>query len=80
MCSIMGYFKKGADRQLFEKGFAATVSRGPDDSRITEFDDGILGFHRLAIMGLTEAGMQPFTLGLSDLLRRQILSCRRRRG
>ncbi|MBR1624209.1 MAG: asparagine synthase B, partial [Clostridia bacterium] len=28
--------------------------------RITEVKGGLLGFHRLAIMGLTEKGMQPF--------------------
>ena len=44
------------------KGFEKTVSRGPDDSRTVITPDGILGFHRLAIMGLNENGMQPFTL------------------
>ena len=31
-------------------------------SRVLETPDGILGFHRLAIMGLTDEGMQPFCL------------------
>ena len=31
-----------------------TVSRGPDDSRIVDTGHGLLGFHRLAIMGLTD--------------------------
>ena len=39
-----------------------TVSRGPDDSRVTQAGDGLLAFHRLSIMGLTPEGMQPFTL------------------
>ena len=60
MCSIMTYCKKGADMKLFEDGFKETVSRGPDDSRIIELEDGIMGFHRLAIMGLHPEGMQPF--------------------
>ena len=30
MCSIMGMKKAAASRKAFEKGFAATVSRGPD--------------------------------------------------
>lgn len=30
--------------------------------RIISFDGGILGFQRLAIMGLSESGMQPFVL------------------
>ena len=46
----------------FKKGFDRTVSRGPDDSRIIDTGKGLLGFHRLAIMGLTPSGMQPFEL------------------
>ena len=63
MCSIMGYCGKGVSLKEFRDGFDATVSRGPDDSRIVDTGNGILGFHRLAIMGLTDAGMQPFSLG-----------------
>ena len=42
------------------KHFDRTLSRGPDMSRLTEIPCGCLGFHRLAIMGLNESGMQPF--------------------
>ena len=62
MCGIMGYCGKSATMQAFEQGFQKTVSRGPDQSRIIELPSGIIGFHRLAIMGLTESGMQPFRL------------------
>ena len=62
MCSIMGYCKPGVSVQTFEKGLRETVSRGPDESRITDIGKGLLGFHRLSIMGLTPAGMQPFEL------------------
>ena len=62
MCSIMGYCGAGAADSVFLKGFAATKSRGPDDSRIVDTGKGLLGFHRLAIMGLTPEGMQPFEL------------------
>lgn len=62
MCSIMGYDGKDLTKEEFEKALEATVSRGPDDTRIVETKSGILGFHRLAIMGLSEEGMQPFTL------------------
>ena len=44
----------------FEEHFAATTSRGPDMCRVIEVGDCVLGFQRLAIMGLTESGMQPF--------------------
>ena len=83
MCSIMGYCGAGAAPEAFEEGFARTVSRGPDDSRIVDTGKGLLAFHRLAIMGLTPEGMQPFALGGSyvvcngeiydfDLLRREL--------
>ena len=62
MCSIMGYCGCSADSDAFKKGFEQTVSRGPDDSRIVDTGNGLLGFHRLAIMGLTPSGMQPFSL------------------
>ena len=65
MCSIMGYCSRNAAMDLFEKGFEKTISRGPDDSRIVDTGEGILGFRRLAIMGLTPSGMQPFQLGKS---------------
>ena len=62
MCSIMGYCGSGATFDSFKKGFDRTVSRGPDDSRIIDTGKGLLGFLRLAIMGLTHSGMQPFEL------------------
>ncbi|MBP5250415.1 MAG: asparagine synthetase B, partial [Lachnospiraceae bacterium] len=62
MCSIMGYCGSAADIQKFKEGFERTISRGPDDSRIVNTGNGLLGFHRLAIMGLTPSGMQPFEL------------------
>ena len=43
-------------------GFLQTLSRGPDDSRVIDTGNGLLGFHRLSIMGLTPSGMQPFEM------------------
>ena len=62
MCSIMGYCGSGAALEDFREAFDRTLSRGPDDSRVIDTGKGLLGFHRLAIMGLTPAGMQPFEL------------------
>ncbi len=64
MCSIIGYCGPVTDLDAFQAGFQRTVSRGPDDSRVVKAGEGLLGFHRLAIMGLTPEGMQPF--GLED--------------
>ena len=60
MCSIMGYCGKSMPVTTFQKGFDKTISRGPDDTRIINTGNGLLGFHRLAIMGLQPEGMQPF--------------------
>lgn len=62
MCSIMGYCGSGATDEMFYKGFMKTESRGPDSSRIVDTGKGLLGFHRLSIMGMTDSGMQPFQL------------------
>ena len=62
MCSIMGFCGCGAAYDVFKQHFDETVSRGPDDSRIVDTGYGLLGFHRLAIMGLHPEGMQPFSL------------------
>ena len=63
MCSIMGYCGTVMTIKDFKTGFDKTVSRGPDMSRIIDTGKGLLGFHRLAIMGLDESGMQPFAFG-----------------
>ena len=62
MCSIMGFSKKTRTKAEILPYFDRTRSRGPDMSRIVETPSGWLCFHRLAIMGLTPAGMQPFSL------------------
>ena len=62
MCSIIGYCGPCRDRAAFSTAFSRTKSRGPDDTRIIRTGQGLLGFHRLAIMGLSPEGMQPFAL------------------
>ena len=62
MCSIMGMEGYDVPMEKFKEGFDATISRGPDMSRIIDVKNGVLAFHRLAIMGLNESGMQPFEL------------------
>ena len=57
----MGYIGSRIPEEEFRLGFDMTVSRGPDMSRIEKLNNGFLGFHRLAIMGLTDKGMQPFS-------------------
>ncbi|MBR6114009.1 MAG: asparagine synthase B [Oscillospiraceae bacterium] len=62
MCSIIGFTSDTIPPEEFRPFFDRTVSRGPDMSRVEKAGEGWLGFHRLAIMGLHEEGMQPFHL------------------
>lgn len=63
MCSIMGYNGFSISEEALQKGLAATASRGPDMEMMIKLPHGVLGFQRLAIMGLDESGMQPFHAG-----------------
>ena len=58
----MGFTKKSRTREEILPYFDRTLSRGPDMSSVVETPSGWLCFHRLAIMGLDESGMQPFSL------------------
>ncbi len=60
MCSILGYCRSDVPKDRVEEMLSRTISRGPDDSRVVSTGRGYLGFNRLAIMGLTPEGMQPF--------------------
>ncbi|WP_297565846.1 asparagine synthase B [uncultured Faecalibaculum sp.] len=62
MCTVIGTRSSFISEQDLTKALEATTSRGPDDMRIMKHNAGILGFQRLAIMGLTPEGMQPFAL------------------
>ncbi|MBR1566656.1 MAG: asparagine synthetase B, partial [Oscillospiraceae bacterium] len=62
MCSIMGFTSGVPSPEAFMPFFERTKSRGPDMSRVEKAGNGYLCFHRLAIMGLHEEGMQPFHL------------------
>ncbi len=65
MCSIMGFTTGTLTPEQAKQYFERTVSRGPDMSRMLTRKGHCLCFHRLAIMGLDESGMQPFTMGNS---------------
>ena len=63
MCSIIGFSSLSYDRETIVPYFDRTKSRGPDDTRYWTDGKTLLGFHRLAIMGLHDEGMQPFVKG-----------------
>ena len=60
MCSILFYAGKDMSEETLEGYLERTQMRGPDDRRVVRTPFGLLGFARLAIMGLTPEGMQPF--------------------
>lgn len=68
MCTIMAAAGSAISREEFETAFARTKYRGPDDTRVEVNKKGIMGFHRLSIMGLTPEGMQPFELDGSKVV------------
>ena len=67
MCAILTYEGEIAE-ELFKEMLEKTASRGPDMSRIEKVDKGLLGFNRLSIMGLTQEGMQPFSLNKNKVV------------
>ena len=62
MCGILVSTDVQIEMSDFESGLDVLRKRGPDDRRIMKIPEGIIGFQRLAIMGVDESGMQPFVL------------------
>lgn len=62
MCSIMYSSDTKIKLEDFIESFERLKYRGPDMTNIINDETGIWGFHRLAIMDLSEDGMQPFNL------------------
>jgi asparagine synthase (glutamine-hydrolysing) len=63
MCGIFAVFgNKLPTKEDIEKCMATLKNRGPEFSTYKQFGNVIMGFTRLAINGLTEAGHQPITV------------------
>ena len=62
MCGFLVSTDQLIDLKRFKQGLDNIALRGPDSTRCEVVDGGIMAFKRLAIMGLNEAGMQPFHL------------------
>ncbi len=56
MCGILGGNHSGWN---YDKGITCMRHRGPDGIRVSRMPDFTLAFARLAIMDLSEQGMQP---------------------
>ena len=68
MCCVMGFLSERYSPEQIRPVFDRTKSRGPDDTRLETIPGGVLCFHRLAIMGLHDEGMQPFSLGKNKVV------------
>lgn len=68
MCTVIGYQGDKDAKDILMHAMQKTYSRGPDDQKIKSFGSCILGFQRLAIMGLSDEGMQPFQLNQDALV------------
>jgi len=62
MCTIIAYAGTTLSFDQFRQALSRTASRGPDMELEARAGSGWLGFNRLAIMGTTIDGMQPFNL------------------
>ena len=65
MCSIIGFISDFVSPDSVRSQFEKSISRGPDQvrfERVCNNNNAYLGFNRLAIMDLSETGMQPFHL------------------
>ena len=64
MCGIWARIGSSVDPSMIKKSLEKLVARGPEGTQITQVDeDVVFGFTRLAINGLTNAGMQPYSKG-----------------
>ena len=77
MCGIFYYesIGRGSDKripmpmlQTLQQNFAKICHRGPDNSRFIVNGHRCIGFHRLAINGLTSTGDQPFAFDDCELV------------
>ena len=63
MCGIFAYIGKDHSTELIKTQFTLGKSRGPESSVFITPDEGVyLGFHRLAINGLSDESNQPFDI------------------
>lgn len=60
MCGIMAFYGEYLDHQVLKQSFEMISYRGPDRTSYHTESNLFLGFHRLAIMDLSDNGQQPF--------------------
>ncbi len=68
MCGFMVVLDKTLSKKQFISHFNKIQYRGPDNTNIISDKFGLWGFHRLAIMDLSNHGNQPFNLNQKRLV------------
>ena len=58
MCGILG---GNNNKWNYEKGIRRVIHRGPDGQRVEKYEGLTMAFSRLAIIDLSDKGMQPMT-------------------
>ena len=68
MCGIWAYlnFIGSVEEEKLWRNFMNIKHRGPDTTTYRKINNLYFGFHRLAIMDLSEAGDQPFVMEQND--------------
>ena len=62
MCGIFALINNNNSKETIEKEFKKGENRGPEFSILKEYDNVLLGFHRLAINGLNIESNQPIII------------------
>lgn len=68
MCGFVVVPDLVTNSEKFSSNSDKLTHRGPDDNQLTTYPKGQIGFHRLAIMDLSDHGRQPFRSQASNLL------------
>jgi len=69
MCGIFVFKGTSRSEAALSEAFGTLAHRGPDSTHVDVLEKGLFfGFHRLALRGLTDAGMQPFRSPAGDAL------------
>ena len=59
MCGIFAILNQNKIDQTVKSAFELGKARGPENSKLVNYDDFIIGYHRLAINGLDTESNQP---------------------
>lgn len=62
MCGFLTVGSKELEIDVFDEALGKIEGRGPDMIETSRLFDKTFGFNRLAIMDLSEKGMQPFSM------------------